>query len=99
MNVIPDLWQRLPVDILQGQPAVPDEPPCLFQYSCSQDEAVLRMVFQVPVDPAPSAHFVKRRGIVCHRFRIGYDLIKGVEIFRGVFLQKQAFGFNHSFHS
>ncbi len=80
---IKDLWHLSPAGLLQ--------------HHCPQSKAVPGIVFQVPIDPTPGTGFVKRRGIVRHRFRVGHDFTEGVKVIRGVFPKDQAFGFESSY--
>lgn len=97
MNVIADFRKTFAVDILDRQAAVADEFAGLLQDHSPQAEAVFPVVLEIPLDPVSGALFVKGLGVVLHGFRVGQDLMQGVEILPFVFPQCQACGFNHRF--
>ena len=80
MDMIPDLGQTLAVDVLKGDAAIADECTRLFQDDRPKAKPVLRIILEVPFDPASGPFLVERRRIMLHRFGIGHDLIQRVEI-------------------
>ena len=80
MDMIPDFGQMLAVNILQGDAAVADKRTRLFQDDRPKAKPVLRIILEVPFDPASGPFLVERRRIMLHRLGVGHDLIQRVEI-------------------
>ena len=92
-DVIADFGQRFPVDVLQGQPAVPDHLPRLLQAHRPKAEAKRPVSGDIPLDPSPDPLRVEGIRIVPHNVRIGQHNIQRVKIIGIHFPQDQSFCF------
>ena len=97
-DVISDLRQHLPVDILKGKPAVADHLACILQTDCPEPESVILITVHVPLDPGSHTLLIERIGVVLHDLRIGKHRIKGIKVTHRHFPEKKPFCFKYHLH-